>query len=376
MTTKTALGDVGTAVTVQASFVTARATGWLALVLAGSVLGGCAARPAQCPCAAQEPQVAELEEPSAPQSSPAAEAPRAKLETWRDGVAKQRIVDFVTRVTTANSTDFVPPSERVAVFDNDGTLWSEQPIYVQFAFALDRVKTLAPAHPEWKKKQPFKAVLEGNLAAALASGDQGLIELMTATHAGMPPDEFEKVVLDWLKTARHPQYNRPYTELTYAPMVELLHYLGEHDFRVFIVSGGGVAFMRPWVEAAYGIPRERVVGSRLELGWQKEGGLTILPKLEFVDDGPGKPVGIEHAIGRRPIFAAGNSDGDLQMLEYTAAGVGPRFALLVHHTDAERETAYDRKSPIGKLDLALDRATAAGWAVVDMKNDWARVFAE
>lgn len=361
----------------QTRSATTRVSGvWLACALVGSVLAGCAAQPASCPCTAQEPQVAESKEPSAPQPSPAAEAPRARLETWRDGVAKQRIVDFVTRVTTANSIEFVPPSERVAVFDNDGTLWSEQPIYVQFAFALDRVKTLAPAHPEWKKKQPFKAALEGNLAAVLASGDQGVVELMTATHAGTSPDEFEKVVLEWLKTARHPQYNRPYTELTYAPMVELVHYLGEHDFRVFIVSGGGVAFMRPWVEAAYGIPREHVVGSRLEVAWQKEGSLTILPKLEFVDDGPGKPVGIEHAIGRRPIFAAGNSDGDLQMLEYTTAGMGPRFALLVHHTDAERETAYDRKSPIGKLDLALDRATAAGWTVVDMKNDWARVFSE
>jgi hypothetical protein len=309
---------------------------------------------------------------------PHAARAQAPLPSWTDGPAKQAIIAFVGKVTTAGSPDFVAPPDRIATFDNDGTLWSEQPIYFQLAFALDRVKAVAPQHPEWKTKQPYKAVLEGDTNALAASGEKGLLELMAATHTGMTSDEFTKSVSDWIATAKHPRFKRPYTDLVYQPMLELLMYLRANSFKTFIVSGGGIEFMRPWTENVYGIPPEQVVGSsgvtRFEL---RADGMPVLikePKVEFVDDGPGKPVGINRFIGRRPILAFGNSDGDQQMLEWTAAGKGARFMGLVHHTDAAREWAYDRQSHIGKLDKALDEAAKRQWTVVDMKTDWKVVY--
>ena len=300
------------------------------------------------------------------------------LPSWNDGAARTAIVDFVEKVTTPGAPGFVPEPERIAVFDNDGTLWSEQPMYVQLAFVLDRVKALAPQHPEWKDKQPFKAALEGDLKALGASGPRGLAELTAATHAGMTAAEFETIVADWLKTALHPKYDRPYTELVYQPMLELLAYLRAHGFKTFIVSGGGIDFMRPWAEKVYGIPPEQVIGSSIEVKFEMRAGEPVLmrePEIRFIDDKAGKPVGIHFHIGRRPLAAFGNSDGDLQMLEYTtAAGTGPRFGLIVHHDDAQREVAYDRDSPFGKLDKALDAAKARGWTVVSMKEDWKTVF--
>ncbi len=304
--------------------------------------------------------------------------PADPLPSWNNGAAKKSIVNFVTRVTAQDGADFVPPAERIATFDNDGTLWTEQPVYFQLAFAFDRVKAMAPQHPEWKNQQPFKALLENDKQALAASGEKGLLEVMAATHAGMTTEEFAKAVLDWLATARHPRFNRPYTAMVYQPMLELLVYLRANGFKTFIVSGGGVEFMRPWVEKAYGIPPEQVVGSsgvvKFEMNANGRPELMKLAKVEFVDDGPGKPVGINRFIGRRPIFAFGNSDGDLEMLQWTVAGAGARFAGIVHHTDAEREYAYDRQSNIGKLDKALDAATTGGWTVVDMKNDWKEIF--
>jgi phosphoglycolate phosphatase-like HAD superfamily hydrolase len=300
------------------------------------------------------------------------------LPSWNDGTVKKSITNFVARVTTQGGPDFVPPAERIATFDNDGTLWTEQPYYFQLAFALDRIKVLAPQHPEWKTKQPFKALLEGDKKTLAAAGEAGLLPIVAATHAGMTTDEFSRTVIEWTASARHPRFNRPYTELVYQPMLELLAYLRANGFKTFIVSGGGVEFMRPWTEKVYGIPPEQVVGSsgvvKFETGADGKPELVKLPKVEFIDDGPGKPAGINRFIGRRPIFAFGNSDGDLQMLQWTAAGTGARFAGLVHHTDAEREYAYDRISKVGKLDKALDEATAKGWTVVDMKRDWNKVF--
>lgn len=299
------------------------------------------------------------------------------LPSWNEGKTSQAIVSFVERVTTPNSPDFVPPAERIAVFDNDGTLWSEQPMYVQLAFILDRVKALAPRHPEWKDQPPFDAVLAGDLKAVAAAGERGLMELLLATHAGMTSDEFEKVVRDWIATARHPVYQRPYTECVYQPMRELLDYLRAHGFKTYIVSGGGVEFMRPWAEQVYGIPPEQVIGSSIKLKYEvRDGGpvLVRLPEIDFIDDKAGKPVGIHRQIGRRPIFAAGNSDGDFEMLEYVTAGSGRRFGLLLHHTDGQREAAYDRQSPFGRLDKALDQAPQRGWTVVDMREDWKQVW--
>jgi hypothetical protein len=300
------------------------------------------------------------------------------LPSWNDGAIKKSITDFVARVTAPGSADFVPPAERVATFDNDGTLWAEQPYYFQLAFALDRVKALAPQHPEWKSKQPFRALLEGDKKALATAGKDGLLQIMTVTHTGMTTSEFSKTVLEWTASARHPRFNRPYTELVFQPMLELLAYLRTNGFKTFIVSGGGIEFMRPWAEKVYGIPPEQVVGSsgqvKFEMGTDGKPELMKLAKIEFVDDGPGKPVGINRFIGRRPIFAFGNSDGDLQMLQWTMAGAGARFAGIVHHTDEVREYAYDRNSRIGKLDKALDEATAKGWTVVDMKQDWKTVF--
>jgi hypothetical protein len=299
------------------------------------------------------------------------------LPSWNDGKTRQAIEAFVERVTTPGSADFVPPAERIAVFDNDGTLWSEQPMYVQLAFALDRVKALAPEHPEWKEQAPFNAVLSGDLKALGAAGERGLMELILATHAGMTSDEFEKVVKDWIATAKHPVYQRPYTECVYQPMRELLEYLRAHEFKTYIVSGGGIEFMRPWSEAVYGIPPEQVIGTSIKLKYVLQDGrpvLVRLPEIDFIDDKAGKPVGIHRQIGRRPIFAAGNSDGDFEMLEYTTAGEGARFGLLLHHTDGQRETAYDRQSPFGRLDKALDAAPQRGWTVIDMQEDWKQIF--
>ena len=300
------------------------------------------------------------------------------LPSWNDSPAKKAIIEFVTRVTKEGGADFVPPAERIATFDNDGTLWSEMPIYFQFMFAMDRVKELAPNHPEWKDKLPFKAVLDGDLKALAASGEKGLVELIMVTHTGITTDEYVKEVADWLATARHPRFKRPYTDLVFQPMLELLAYLRENGFKTYIVSGGTVEFMRVWAERVYGIPPEQVVGStfitRFQTGNDGMPALVLQPKVEFIDDGPGKPVGINKFICRRPIFAFGNSDGDQQMLEWTAAGSGARFMGLVHHTDAVREWAYDRQSPIGRLDKALDEATARGWTVVDMKHNWKVIY--
>jgi phosphoglycolate phosphatase-like HAD superfamily hydrolase len=287
------------------------------------------------------------------------------------------LVDFVARVTTEGGSGFVPPAERIAVFDNDGTLWAEQPIYFQIQFALDRVKALASQHPKWNQKQPFKALLEGDKATFAAGGEKALLEVVAASHTGITTEEFDGIVKDWLATATHPRFKRPYNELVYQPMLELLAYLRANGFRTFIVSGAGVEFMRAWAEKTYGIPPEQVVGSMGKQKFELRDGKPVLlklPAVDFVDDKAGKPVGIQKFIGRRPIFAFGNSDGDHQMLQWTAAGSGARFMGLVHHTDAEREWAYDRQSRIGKLDKALDEANEKGWTVVDMKADWKRVF--
>jgi len=309
--------------------------------------------------------------------TPALEAVVDPLPSWNEGAAKQSIVDFVTRVSDPASPAFVPEAERIATFDNDGTLWSEQPAYFQLFFTIDRVKALAPGHPEWKTKQLFKAVLDGDMEALAAGGEHGVLELGMATHAGMTTVEFEAIVRDWLATARHPTTDRPYTEMVYQPMLEMLDYLRANGFKTFIVSGGGIEFMRPWTEEIYGIPPEQVVGSSIKTAFEmRDDGpvLVRLPELDFIDDKEGKPVGIHSHIGRRPIAAFGNSDGDLQMLQWTAAGDGPSFCLYVHHTDAEREWAYDRESHIGRLDKGLDEAAKNGWTVVDMKNDWKVVY--
>ena len=299
------------------------------------------------------------------------------LPSWNDGPGKKAVVDFVARVTKEGSPGFVPVAERIAVFDNDGTLWAEQPMYVQLAFALDRVKALSSQHPEWKTKEPFASLLKGDLKGALAGGEPAIFQIVMATHAGMTTEEFEKTVRDWIATAKHPKTGRLYTEMVYQPMLELLAYLRANGFKTWIVSGGGQEFMRPWTERVYGIPPEQVIGSHGELKYELRDGKPVLvkeAKVALIDDKAGKPVGIQKFIGRRPIFAFGNSDGDLEMLQWTAAGSGPRFMGLVHHTDAEREWAYDRKSSIGRLDKGLDEAKAKGWTVVDMKRDWRRVF--
>jgi hypothetical protein len=299
------------------------------------------------------------------------------LPSWNDGPAKQSILAFVKAVTDKGSKDFVPSAERVATFDNDGTLWAEQPMYFQLAFALDRVKALAPQHPEWKDKEPFASLLKGDLKGALAGGEPAIVQIVMATHAGMTTEAFEKIVRDWIATAKHPKTGRLYAEMVYLPMLELLRYLRANGFKTYIVSGGGAEFMRVFSEKVYGIPPEQIIGSTGKLKFELRDGkpvLVKLPEIDFIDDKAGKPVGIQKHIGRRPILAFGNSDGDLQMLQWTAAGGGARFMGIVHHTDAEREWAYDRKSHIGQLDKALDEANAKGWTVVDMKKEWKRVF--
>lgn len=299
------------------------------------------------------------------------------LPSWNDGPAKQSIINFVEEVTNKDSKSYVKPEDRVAVFDNDGTLWAEQPIYFQLAFVSDRIKELAPSHPKWKTQQPFQAVLEGDKKALTASGYEGLMELLMATHAGMTQAQFQDSVKQWLATAKHPRYNRPYTELVYQPMLELLTYLRANGFKTYIVSGGGIEFMRPWTEKVYGIPPEQVVGSSIKTEFEMRDGKPVLVRkaeIDFIDDKEGKPVGINSHIGRRPIAAFGNSDGDLQMLQWTAAGYGPSLMLLVHHTDKEREWEYGKDSHIGRLDKALTEANQKGWTVVDMKEDWKVVF--
>jgi hypothetical protein len=299
------------------------------------------------------------------------------LPSWQEGPAKAAITGFVAAVSTAGSPDFVEAAERIAVFDNDGTLWVEQPLYTQLAFTLERIAALAPAHPEWQQEQPFKAALEGDKATLGDAGMEGLMQLLMASHAGMSATAFNGVVEDWLATARHPRFERPYTELVYQPMLELLDYLRANGFKTFIVSGGGIAFLRPWAEGVYGIPPEQVVGSQIALEYQVIDGVPTLvrkPEIAFIDDKAGKPVGIWRHIGRRPILAFGNSDGDYQMLEWTTAGEGRRLGLLLHHDDAEREYAYDRESHMGRLHKGLDDAEAKGWVLVSMNNDFRRVF--
>lgn len=300
-----------------------------------------------------------------------------QLPSWNDGASRQAIIAFVEAVTREGGKDFVPPAERIAVFDNDGTLWSEQPMYFQVLFALDEVKRLAPQHPQWKQQQPFKAVLEGDRKTLAASGMNGILEIVAATHAGVSTEEFIGNARRWLATAKHPRSQRPYTEMVFQPMLELLGYLRANGFRTYIVSGGEVAFMRAFADEVYGIPPEQVIGTTLGSRFEdRDGVLSIqrLPKLVHNDDGPGKPESIDSIIGRRPILAFGNSDGDLQMLQWTMAGKGLRFAGLVHHTDAQREWAYDRQSEVGRLDKALDEATSKDWVVVDMKREWKRIY--
>jgi len=299
------------------------------------------------------------------------------LPSWNDTGAKKAIEAFVENVTKDGSPDFVPVAERIATFDNDGTLWSEQPLYFEYIFALDRLRALAPQHPEWKTEQPFAAALNGDLKGALAGGEPAVARILAVTHAGMTPEEFDQIVRDWIANARHPKTGRLYTEMVYQPMLELLTYLRANGFKTFIVSGGEIEFIRAWSEQIYGVPPEQVVGSSVKTKFELRGDqpvLTRLPQIDFVSDNAGKPVAISSHIGRRPIAAFGNSDGDLQMLQWTTAGRGARFALLVHHTDSAREWAYDRRSPIGRLDKALDAAQAKGWTVVDMKNDWKVIY--
>lgn len=299
------------------------------------------------------------------------------LPSWNETASKKAITSFVEMVTKEGSPDFVPPGERIATFDNDGTLWSEQPMYFQAFFIFDRIKTLAPEHPEWKDKEPFASVLKGDVKTALAGGEHALIEMAMATHAGMTTEDFEKIVTDWITTAKHPETGKLYTEMVYQPMLEVLAYLRANGFKTFIVSGGGIEFMRPWAGKVYGIPPEQVIGSSIKTKFELRDGKPVivkLPELNFIDDKAGKPAAIQHHIGRRPIAAFGNSDGDLQMLQWTAAGSGPRFCLYLHHTDAEREWAYDRASHIGKLDKGLDEAKTKGWTIVSMKDDWKTIY--
>ena len=300
------------------------------------------------------------------------------LPSWNDGPAKQSIVEFVNKVTKEGSPDFVPPEQRIATFDNDGTLWCEQPMYFQLFFALDRVKALAPQHPEWKTKEPFASLLKGDLKSALAGGERAMLEIIIVTHAGMTTAQFEQIVKDWIATAKHPKFKRPYTECVYQPMIELLAYLRANGFKTFIVSGGGIEFMRPWTEKVYGIPPEQVVGSSIKTKYEWRDGKPVLmrlPEMNFINDKTGKPVGINSHIGRRPIAAFGNSDGDQQMLEWTQAGSGARLMMLVHHDDAVRELAYGAESKIGTFsDALMAEAKKNDWTVISMKNDWKVIF--
>lgn len=300
------------------------------------------------------------------------------LPSWNDGPAKQSIVDFVARTTTAGGREWIPVPERIATFDNDGTLWTEQPMYFQLIFALDRIKAMSSRHPEWRTTEPFRSVLADDRAQLAALGEKAMVDIVAASHAGLTTEQFRQTVIDWMATARHPRFNRPYTDLVFQPMLELLALLRANQFKTFIVSGGGSEFMRPWTERVYGIPPEQVVGSsgvtKYVMAQPDRPVLMKEAKVEFIDDGPGKAVGINHFIGRRPYFAFGNSDGDQQMLEWTAAGEGLRYMGLVHHTDAVREYAYDRHSPVGRLDKAWDEAVRRKWTVVSMKDDWKVIY--
>jgi hypothetical protein len=301
-----------------------------------------------------------------------------ELKSWNDGTARKSITEFVERVTKEGSADFIPVVERVAVFDNDGTLWAEQPLYFQLFFALDRVKAMAPDHPEWKTKEPFASLLKGDVKTALAGGEHAILEIVMATHSGMSSEEFDTIVRDWIKTAKHPKSGKLYTEMVYQPMVELLGYLRANGFKTYIVSGGGIDFMRPWTEEIYGVPPEQVVGSSGKIAFELvegKGVIMRIPEVNFIDDKAGKPVGIHQHIGRRPVMAFGNSDGDLQMLQWTCTRSGPSLCAYVHHTDAKREWAYDRDSPIGRLATGLDEAKERSWTLIDMSKDWSRVFA-
>ena len=300
------------------------------------------------------------------------------LPSWNDGATRNSIIDFVTAVTKQGGDKFVAVEDRIAVFDNDGTLWTEHPVYFQFAFMLDRVKALAPQHPEWKENEPFKSILAGDMKGLAASGEKGIVELGMQTHAGMSTEDFTKIVTDWFAISEHPRFKRHYDELTFQPMRELLDYLRANGFKTYIVSGGGIEFMRPMTEKMYGIPPEQVVGSSIVTKYMLKDGVPILmrePKVDFIDDGPGKPVGINTFIGRRPIFAAGNSDGDYEMLRWATAGKGPRLGIIVHHTDDVREYAYDSKTSFGRLDKAMTEAPSRGWVLVDMKKDWKKIYA-
>ena len=299
------------------------------------------------------------------------------LPSWNDGKTKTAILNFVQTVTDEQNPDFIPIPDRIAVFDNDGNLWSEKPMYFQLIFAMDRVKELEPQHPEWNNEQPFKAVLEDNTGELMKQGVQGLLHITMVTHGGNTTDEFEKIVKDWLSKARHPRFNRPYTDLVYQPMLELITYLQNNEFKTFIVSGGGLEFMRPWVEEVYNIPRDQVVGSSVKTEFLIEDGKPVikrLPEIDFIDDKEGKPIGINKFIGRRPVFCSGNSDGDLAMMQWTASGEGKRFMLYLHHTDSVREWAYDRDSPVGHLDKGLDEAQARNWNITDMQKDWKVIY--
>jgi len=300
------------------------------------------------------------------------------LPSWNEGQAKKAIIDFVTKTAKDSSAGFIPVADRIACFDNDGTLWSEQPVYFQLAFAIDRIKAMAPQHPEWKAKQPFKALLAGDMKTVMAGGEKAIVEIMKATHSGITTEEFEKSVSDWMATATHPKTGKHYNEMIYQPMVELLNYLRANGYKTFIVSGGGVDFIRPWAEQAYGIPPYQVIGSSGKVKYDVLDGkpvLTKLPELNFFDDKEGKPVGIYQYVGKRPVFAAGNSDGDYAMLQWTSMASGyPRFGMIVHHTDGEREWTYDRASPIGKLEKGLDDAAKYNWLIIDMKTDWKVVY--
>jgi len=296
------------------------------------------------------------------------------LPSWNDGAAKEHIISYVREVTTAGSPNFIPEADRIAVFDNDGTLWSEQPAYFQLFFAMDRVRELAPKHPEWRTEQPFKAVLENDLQTLAAGGEEAIMKLVMATHAGMSDEDFDAIVREWIKMAKHPTKKVPYTELVYQPMLELLAYLRENGFETFVVSGGGIDFMRRFASEAYGMPSWQIIGSQIEVKYRDKK-IVRLPEIRFIDDKAGKPVGIHYHIGKRPVAAFGNSDGDFAMMEYTEANSKYKtLQLYVHHTDAAREWAYDRKSLIGRLDKGLDYAREHDWTIVDMKKEWKVIY--
>lgn len=299
------------------------------------------------------------------------------LPSWNEGPTKKSIIDFVTKTTKEGGADFVPVADRIACFDNDGTLWTESPVPFQLLFVMDRIKAMAPQHPEWNKKQPYKGILEGDVKTALAGGEKALVELMMTTHAGLTTEAFDQHVKDWMATATHPKTGKHYNEMVYQPMLELLDYLRANGYKTFIVSGGGIDFMRVWVEEAYGIPPYQVVGSSGNVSYDTTGAQPVLnkiPGINFVDDKLGKPVGIHQHIGKRPVFTAGNSDGDYAMLQYTSTGAGPRFGLYIHHTDSLREFAYDRQSHLARLSMGLDDAPKYKWVIADMQKDWKKVY--